>query len=150
MPGKTNPADLPSRREDYKRTVDDVPQVHEFVRLAALSQVPPDIYNALVTATATDDFAADLNPVDQDSDLKWSNDILIYADERVYVPPSLRNHVLELCHDAPLAGHQGQARTYEKCSLNWYWPYMKCDVKRYARGCHNCNENKDPHHATYS
>lgn len=26
---------------------------------------------------------------------------------------------------------------------------MKSDIKRYVRGCRNCNEYKDPHHATY-
>ena len=52
-----------------------------------MSQPPPDIYNALVTATATDDYAAEINPLDEESDLKWNNDILIYAEERIYVPP---------------------------------------------------------------
>ncbi|VDB84221.1 Bgt-51378 [Blumeria graminis f. sp. tritici] len=147
--GKNNPADLPSRREDYKLTKDDAPEVHPFLCLATMMQVPPDIYNALVTATATDNYAAEVNPLDEESKLKWQNDILIYADKRAYVPPSLQNCILELCHDSPLAGHQGQARTLEKCYRNWYWPYMKDDIKRYVRGCRNCNKNKDPHHATY-
>lgn len=112
-------------------------------------QAPPYIYNTLVTATATDNYAAEVYPLDEESKLKWQNDILINADKRAYVPPSLQNRILELCHDSPLAGHQGQARTLEKCYRNWYWPYMKDDIKRYVRGCRDCNKNKDPHHATY-
>lgn len=41
--GKNNPADLSSRREDYKLTKDDAPEVQPFLCLATMSQVPPDV-----------------------------------------------------------------------------------------------------------
>ncbi|MGI4816841.1 MAG: RNase H-like domain-containing protein, partial [Janthinobacterium lividum] len=150
FPGKANPADLPSRREDYKPTSGDpLPEVHSFLQFAAMAQVPAELYNALVTATAADDYTSQVEPMDDTTGLQWRDDVLIYDDSRVYVPPSLRNRILELCHDLPLAGHQGQKRTYEKCSRDWYWPHMKDDVDRYVLGCRNCGRNKDPHHATY-
>ena len=45
-------------------------------------------------------------------------------------------------HDAPLAGHLGRTRTYNKIRQAYYWPGMPQDVKRYVAGCLKCQTHK--------
>ena len=58
------------------------------------------------------------------------------------VPPSLRNEILELCHDIPAAGHQGIDRTIARMKKQFYWYGMSQDVKRYVNTCRTCSTQK--------
>ena len=42
---------------------------------------------------------------------------------------------MKLCHDPPLAGHQGIERTIEKVKSRYYWRGISKDVSAYVKGC---------------
>ena len=56
---------------------------------------------------------------------------VLYKDEddqgprRVVVPKGMRGTLLQLCHDVPLAGHQGVTRTLERLKQGYFWRGMK-------------------------
>ena len=45
-------------------------------------------------------------------------------DGLVYVPEDdpVRLRIIQQCHDSPLAGHLGQAKTLELVTRNYSWP----------------------------
>lgn len=63
---------------------------------------------------------------------------------RVMVPASLRDHILELLHNAPWSGHPGVIRTTNRIKRYFYWPKVKEDVEKHVRKCQRCNERKTP------
>ena len=55
----------------------------------------------------------------------------------VYVPV-----VLQLCHDAVIAGHPGKERTLTAARRSYYWPQMRVDVDAYVEKCVKCAAHK--------
>ena len=51
------------------------------------------------------------------------------------VPLSERRHVLKECHDKRIAGHLGISKTIARIRINFYWPGLNKDVRRYINGC---------------
>ncbi|CAJ2512148.1 Uu.00g051630.m01.CDS01 [Anthostomella pinea] len=64
----------------------------------------------------------------------------LYYRECLYIPANERLHaeLLRLYHASPVAGHMGQARTYEILSREYYWPGMLSYVERWVHNCHTC------------
>jgi hypothetical protein len=56
---------------------------------------------------------------------------------RVYVPsyPHLRKKLLNMYHDAPVAGHFGVEECCRALSQLYYWPQMRDDVAEHVRRC---------------
>lgn len=46
------------------------------------------------------------------------------------------------CHDAPIAGHFGFRKTYDKLRRLVYWPTLKDDTRQYIASCEKCQRNK--------
>jgi hypothetical protein len=61
---------------------------------------------------------------------------------RRVVPKKFREQVVKLCHDPPLAGHQGIERTVEKVKSRYYWRGISKYVSAYVNGCMDCDQNK--------
>ncbi|CEM35733.1 unnamed protein product [Vitrella brassicaformis CCMP3155] len=57
---------------------------------------------------------------------------------RIVVPSSLRPLVFENCHDSPLAGHLGIAKTLDRISHRFWWPTMYRDVTTWVGCCKVC------------
>lgn len=57
----------------------------------------------------------------------------------VACPPSLRVPMIREIHEA---AHIGEWRTYQKLSLNWYWPGQQGEVRRFVRACPTCQTQK--------
>ena len=55
-----------------------------------------------------------------------------------FVPSSVREQLIRLAHNNPLAGHNGVDRTMRRLSQEWWWPDMVGDVRRYVAGCSRC------------
>lgn len=53
-----------------------------------------------------------------------------------------RKALIYKAHDAPLAGHCGVHKTYDRLCQNFYWPKMKQDVASYVRRCTVCQSTK--------
>ena len=78
-------------------------------------------------------------------------DGLVYFDGRVYVPDddAIKLKILRQCHDAPSAGHFGQARTREMVTRDFYWPTLRRFVDRYVASCDTCCRAKMPRHKPF-
>ncbi len=61
---------------------------------------------------------------------------------QVYIPLPLREQLLQLFHDHPLAGHLGRYKTYKRLQALVYWPKMSLDVKNYIQCCQTCQMQK--------
>jgi transposase InsO family protein len=64
---------------------------------------------------------------------------LLYR-KRIYIPDynPLKAALLQACHESPVAGHPGRARTYDLVSRDYYWPGMLAYIERWVRNCHTC------------
>ncbi|QRV96903.1 Retrotransposable element Tf2 protein [Ceratobasidium sp. AG-Ba] len=74
---------------------------------------------------------------------EWKEDLLWY-EGRIVIPENkeVKLAILEMHHDNPIAGHQGQARTLELISRRYYWPAMKAQVNRFVESCEVCQRSK--------
>jgi hypothetical protein len=64
--------------------------------------------------------------------------------ECIYVPinQTLRERAIRWCHDEPMAGHPGIAKTLELTTRTFWWPNMKKDIEKYIKACHECQISK--------
>ena len=60
--------------------------------------------------------------------------------QQLVVPESLRETVLRMGHDMPMAGHLGTRRTLERIQHNFYWPGINSAVRQYCRSCDACQK----------
>lgn len=58
------------------------------------------------------------------------------------IPNSMKNQALELCHNLPISGHMGQAKTLLKLKQHVIWYKISIDCKLYVKSCSVCNKNK--------
>lgn len=73
-----------------------------------------------------------------------SDDGVIYKDKCIYIPNSkvIKTQLLLECHDSPVSGHVGIAKTTELLTRSFYWPGMHSDVVAYVTSCLKCQCNK--------
>ena len=64
------------------------------------------------------------------------------AIPQVFVPISLRMHIMHLCHDSTVAGHLSFDKTYNSLKRKYYWPTMAKDMDQYIRSCSTCSVTK--------
>ncbi|PIK61334.1 hypothetical protein BSL78_01754 [Apostichopus japonicus] len=57
---------------------------------------------------------------------------------QVVMPKRFRNKVLSVGHEAPLSGHLGVKKTYDRITSNFYWPGIQSDVKMFCVSCDIC------------
>ena len=55
---------------------------------------------------------------------------------------SLKQKIMSLCHDLPLTGHMGIAKTLLRIRMNYIWYRMAKDVELFVKSCNVCNRNK--------
>ena len=72
------------------------------------------------------------SPLDTPANDEWR------VISQIVVPSEYRIEVLHLAHEAPMAGHLGINKTYQKIMQHFYWPGLKKDVKLFCRSCHTC------------
>lgn len=77
---------------------------------------------------------------------------IVLVEGRIYVPKQdeLREHIIRLNHNVPLAGHPGRHKTYELITRNYWWPRLTWDVKEYVKGCEACQRTKHHRERKYS
>ena len=83
--------------------------------------------------------------------LTFKNKVLYYtwedypfSQQLLMVPESLREQVLQGCHDCPTSGHLGQQKTYDHVKRLFIWHEMSTDVTLYVKTCAICSKNKKP------
>lgn len=55
-------------------------------------------------------------------------------------PWSLRQRILSLGHESPMAGHPGDRRMYISIRQHHYWPYLATDLQMYVSAYQKCLE----------
>lgn len=67
------------------------------------------------------------------SKFKFDNDFLRYKSRIMISPTSpWKAKIIEEHHDTPIAGHQGELKTYQRIKKGFYWPSLKKDIKSYV------------------
>jgi RNase H-like domain found in reverse transcriptase/Reverse transcriptase (RNA-dependent DNA polymerase)/Integrase zinc binding domain len=67
----------------------------------------------------------------------------------IYVPPGLRNDILQLVHDDPLSAHFGTGKTLALLCRSFWWPKATDYVKEYIKSCEVCQRTKSKRHRPY-
>ena len=161
-------ADALSRRPDFALRPGDAAyaqQSHSVFKpdqlqlFSTLMLHDDNLLQAIAKATKTDPFATAIiksmhgsSTATQRSDLHQFTvqDGLLYRDHLLYVPEgSCRTQVLQTCHDDPLAGHFGVAKTLELVSRGFWWPQPWKFVKEFIKTCDVCARAKVVHHRPY-
>ena len=170
-PGKSNPADPPSRREDYFPTDGDPTVLQNHQRLLSeevcsglwiTAQPAARVFACSIVSLAVD---SSLNvqrlSEELEQDEVWKTGLqkkgslfkhvngVVTFDGRIYIPPSLRLPIFLSRHDSALAGHFGRAKTLELIRRDFSWPGISKDVASYVRGCDSCQRVKSSTHAPY-
>ncbi|QRW07203.1 Retrotransposable element Tf2 protein [Ceratobasidium sp. AG-Ba] len=160
-PGKmSNKPDALSRRHDHE----DIPNPQQIminaerfkgfkanIEIDIISMIREGLSadKSLTTLIASTKKKEDLPPSirKQYDKYEWKEDLLWY-EGRIVIPENkeIRLAILEMHHDNPIAGHQGQARTLELISRRYYWPAMKQQVNRFVETCEICQRSKGHKH----
>jgi len=80
-----------------------------------------------------------------------NNNGLLYKGEALYIPQdhTLRNELLRIYHDDPLAGHFGVDKTIALLTRKYFWPNMDQEVTQYVKSCAICQKIKARRHKPY-
>ena len=62
--------------------------------------------------------------------------LLLYQTDRIFVPTSHRQHILELLH----ASHSGITKSRQLAKQLYFWPSLSTDVKNMVQSCSKCIE----------
>jgi RNase H-like domain found in reverse transcriptase/Integrase zinc binding domain/Integrase core domain/Reverse transcriptase (RNA-dependent DNA polymerase) len=72
---------------------------------------------------------------DRQAELSVShNGQCLLRGERVVIPPSLQETVLQLAHE----GHPGIIRMKQRCRMTVWWPGIDADIERFVEVCESC------------
>jgi len=76
--------------------------------------------------------------------LSWEQDGIVYMEGRIYVPNNkrLKRKILWENHNVVDVEHPGQQRMLELLKINYWWPGLKENVKKYMQGCFKYQQNK--------
>ena len=61
---------------------------------------------------------------------------------QVCVPKQLRKEVMQLAHEAPMAGHMGVKWTKTRVLQDFYWPGVCGQVAHFVRSCPECQKTQ--------
>ncbi|GFN98823.1 gypsy retrotransposon integrase-like protein 1 [Plakobranchus ocellatus] len=61
--------------------------------------------------------------------------------DQIVLPKSMRQEVLQACHDSPIAGHLGINATKKRVCSRFTWPSIIRDVNKYVKSCDVCQRN---------
>ena len=81
----------------------------------------------------------------------FNSEGLLQHNDRIYVPgdSALREELISKCHDDPLAGHFGAAKTHELLARKYHWNGSLKDITDYVKTCDVCQRTKAPRHRPY-
>ena len=60
------------------------------------------------------------------------------ACSQIVAPSTIRQRLLLIAHDTPLAGHVGIRKTLSLLTRHFYWPGIQKDVANYCKTCETC------------
>lgn len=122
-PGSKNTkADVLSRQYDHELTSQDPKTI-----------LAPD----LIVAPIQWDIETEIEQINSRSEIPTA-----CPPNRIYVPDTLRNQVLEHVHAFPSSGHPGITATIQLLQNRYWWPSLSQDTTTFVRQCQICNTQK--------
>jgi len=72
--------------------------------------------------------------------LAWEQDEITYMDEQIYIPNNrkIKEQILQENHNLMDVGHLGQQLIIELVKINYWWPGLKEDIKKYMQDYIKC------------
>ncbi|POW12229.1 hypothetical protein PSHT_08173 [Puccinia striiformis] len=128
--GVKNPADGPSRREDFVEAARRCQKQTRWQGRWSLWMTSMPFF----ARNYTDDDLK-LKGVVRRSGVVWHRD-------RVLVPDKVKIQILKMYHDAPTIGHPGIARTLSALTRTFSWPGVKLSVTKFVKSCDSCQRVK--------
>lgn len=61
--------------------------------------------------------------------------------KQLVLPKDLRPTVLRVAHESILAGHLATKKTFDRIVMEFHWPGIYADVKRFVQSCDNCQRS---------
>ena len=70
-----------------------------------------------------------------------------FKDKPLFIVPEvMKSTIIQMNHNIPMAGHNGQENTLRRVRRGFYWYGMRKDIKQYVKTCSVCNRNKKVNH----
>lgn len=66
----------------------------------------------------------------------YMQDGLLFVEDRILVPESLRSYVLSVIHK----GHCGIVKSINRAKKLFYWPQMRADIHKFVQQCRTCEK----------
>ena len=60
---------------------------------------------------------------------------IVGGQQKIIVPPSLRQNILKECHNVSFTGHVGMRKTLELVDRQFYWRGLRGDTIQYVKTC---------------
>jgi hypothetical protein len=89
---------------------------------------------------------AESSEADEDNTLGRARPLTGIANLKTIYTEEDKLRALQECHDDPLAGHFGRARTLERLRRKYRWEGMTKDVAQYVDACLRCKRAHAPRH----
>lgn len=71
---------------------------------------------------------------------KWTSANQQKQGYQIVLPKTLRQSIIKLAHNQPLAGHLGTEKTKERILKSFYWPGMFHEISDYCSSCDVCQK----------
>ncbi|KAH9460141.1 hypothetical protein Pst134EB_033351 [Puccinia striiformis f. sp. tritici] len=146
--GSRNPADAPSRREDFCNNEKVLPDSTSIAsKLVALDDMTSlSTFHDLQFQRPNDELLAYFKrsyAADEVTNILLdTKDSVLWHRDRIFVPETLRIRVMKMYHDAPTVGHPGAARTLSTLTRTFSWPGVRNFVLNYVKSCDSCQRVK--------
>src|SRR5882672_466506 len=169
VPGTLNrKPDALSHRSDYHpKEGDNTIEGHVLIKpnqliIAAISteSINHDLSAEIINAYKKDPFTKNLikylkNPKPKKpneikqliKNYNYKNDFILF-NGLIFIPnkTNIKLRILHNHHDSKIAGHYGQAKTFELISCNYFWPQMRSFINEYISTCDQCKKCKASRH----
>lgn len=122
-------------------------------QIAALTFAIPtddDLRTAISTALPADPFYISILSSLSTNPNFTLHDSFLFHQHQLYVPEgACRTKILQLCHDSPMAGHYGVAKTIELLKRQFWWPKLYPSIRAFIASCPTCSRAKSNRHKPY-
>ena len=142
-------ADLITRRADFKTGENDNENVtllknDLFISAIDIEPIADDLMKRILRCRTNKDNSVTKALNEKQDQWTTLDTGLVMWKHRVYVPKDakLREDIIRLHHDTPLAGHPGWYKTHELITRNYWWPGIMKDIRKYVEGCKKCQRAK--------
>ena len=99
----------------------------------------------LITMASSPDSNYPSSSTRSDSRVRLQGGLLVNDSHRILIPSSaasVKSMIFHECHDAPLAGHSGAAKTIDRIARRFIWKNMNEEIRSYVTTCLLCQMNK--------